>query len=265
MMSQTACFSKPDDAGKLFQRYEVRLTENQREINLARQLWRETMLKKQHTVTGSVELFLKLDEFDHFVKHLIVYDTRTGKVIGYTRVLTSKMAAILGSYSSGTKFDLTRVLSQSEKLIEISHTCVHRDYQRATIIELLWCGIARAMQDFQANFLIGSISLPVVCVDNFSASHFDGLIQNSRIMESCQATPRVPMPRGLRVDFSDHGALVESHFRAGGQMCGEPAWNVSRGTAEILLLLERRNLERCYRRTSVSMGRIKAQDLCRAG
>ena len=59
-----------------------------------------------------------IDLFDDYCEHLLVQDEATGEVIGTYRLLTPTQARRLGSTYTDTEFDLTRLRSIRERMVE---------------------------------------------------------------------------------------------------------------------------------------------------
>jgi len=75
-----------------------------------------------------------VDLFDNFCEHLLVRDQATGQVIGTYRVLTPAQAKRVGSFYSDTEFDLTRLRSLRERMVELGRSCVHPDHRHGGVI-----------------------------------------------------------------------------------------------------------------------------------
>lgn len=70
-----------------------------------------------------------IDLFDDYCEHLLVRDEASGDVIGTYRVLTPTQAKRAGSTYSDTEFDLTRLRSLRERMVELGRSCVHADHR----------------------------------------------------------------------------------------------------------------------------------------
>jgi len=79
-----------------------------------------------------------VDLFDNFCEHLLVRDQATCQVIGTYRVLTPAQAKRVGSFYSDTEFDLTRLRSMRERMVELGRSCVHPDHRHGGVIMALW-------------------------------------------------------------------------------------------------------------------------------
>ncbi len=70
-----------------------------------------------------------IDLFDNYCEHLLVRDAHTREVVGTYRVLTPAQAKRVGSTYSDLEFDLTRLRSMRERMVELGRSCVHKDYR----------------------------------------------------------------------------------------------------------------------------------------
>lgn len=232
-----------------FNRYEVRITENFREILEAQKLRYEVFAREMGARLASAHTGLDRDRYDHFVKHLIVRDTFEQKIIGYTRILTREMANIVGGFYSSTEFDLTRILSLHGNIIEIGRTCIHKDYRRGSTISLLWSGIARAMEKYRAEYLIGCASIPMGAHGELPQAVLDRLGDRCMSSEMYRVYPKTPLPfKRDRVGASnpDVPPLIKGYMRVGAKICGEPCWDPEFNVADVFIFLERSRISKRY-------------------
>ena len=247
--------------GNGFKRYEVRVTENAQEILEAQRLRYEVFALEMGAKLESGHLGVDRDRYDHFVKHLIVRDTRQRKIIGYTRILTRDMANIVGGFYSGNEFDLTRIMSLQGNIIEIGRTCIHRDYRRGGTISLLWSGIARVMEAYRADYLIGCASIPMGENGEIPQAVLGGLDRSHLASEMYRVYPKTPVP--FRRDLGQTSTRVETpplikgYLRAGAKICGEPCWDPDFNVADVFICLDRERIDKRYEKHFVGGGEIE--------
>ena len=244
-------------AGSQFKhkRYEVRLTENAREILEAQRLRYEVFAGELGAKLESGRLGLDRDRYDHFVKHLIVRDTHQRKIIGYTRILTRDMANIVGGFYSSNEFDLTRIMSLQGNIIEIGRTCIHRDHRRGGTISLLWSGIARVMEAYRADYLIGCASIPMGENGETPQTILGSLDRSHLSSEMYRVYPKTPVPfkRDLQPTSSsvEIPPLIKGYLRAGAKICGEPCWDREFNVADVFICLDREQIDKRYQKRFV--------------
>jgi len=253
--------------GNGFKRYEVRVTENAQEILEAQRLRYEVFAMEMGARLESENLGLDRDRYDHFVKHLIVRDTRKRKIIGYTRILTRDMANIVGGFYSSNEFDLTRILSLGGNIIEIGRTCIHRDYRKGGTISLLWSGIARVMEVYRADYLIGCASIPMGENGDIPQTVLGGLDRSHLASEMFRVYPKTPVPFKRDLDSTrvkvEMPPLIKGYLRAGAKICGEPCWDPDFNVADVFICLDRERIAKRYEKHFV--GGTEIEPLRKAG
>ena len=247
--------SKSIYSGKPFKRYEVRVTENAQEILEAQRLRYEVFALEMGAKLESGRLGLDRDRYDHFVKHLIVRDTYKRKIIGYTRILTRDMANIVGGFYSSTEFDLTRIMSLHGNIIEIGRTCIHREHRRGGTIALLWSGIARVMETYRADYLIGCASIPMGENGDIPQIILGGLDRSHLASEMYRVYPKTPLPFKRDLEPANTNAeippLIKGYLRAGAKICGEPCWDPDFNVADVFICLDRERIDKRYQKRFV--------------
>ena len=191
------------------------------------------------------------DIFDPHCDHLLVRDHRSGEVVGTYRILAPSKARAIGGFYSDEEFDLTRLAHLRDEMVELGRSCVHPEYRNGATIALLWSGIAQYMSTRDYRYLIGCASVPLA----------DGGAAAARVWQQVQAAhlgpiewrvfPRCPLPPEIltpRAAGAEAGAalppLIKGYLRAGGQVCGEPAWDPDFNTADLFMLLPMERLNR---------------------
>jgi len=241
--------------GKPFRRYEVRVTENAQEILEAQRLRYEVFALEMGAKLESEHLGLDRDRYDLFVKHLIVRDSYKRKIIGYTRILTRDMANIVGGFYSSTEFDLTRIMSLHGNILEIGRTCIHKEHRKGSIISLLWSGIARVMETYRADYLIGCASIPMGVYGEIPQTVLGGLDQGHLAPEMFRVYPKTPLPfkRDLQPTTTNVEVppLIKGYLRAGAKICGEPCWDPDFNVADVFICLDRERIDKRYQKRFV--------------
>jgi len=191
-----------------------------------------------------------VDRFDPHCDHLLVRDEATGEVVGTYRILAPAKAKAIGGYYAESEFDLTRLAALRDGLVEVGRSCVHPRYRNGAVIALLWSGLVDYMIQGGYAFLMGCAIMPMTDGGHAAVATFDYLkaqhmgpdewrvVPHTRVpLESIAAAPTVQVP-----------PLLRSYLRAGACICGEPAWDASFNTADLLLLLPMSRIEARYRR-----------------
>ncbi|WP_394755994.1 GNAT family N-acetyltransferase [Rhodoferax sp.] len=195
-----------------------------------------------------------VDLFDNYCEHLLVRDEITLEVVGTYRLLTPAQARRVGSTYSDLEFDLTRLRSLRERMVELGRSCVHPDYRHGGVIMALWGALAEFMVRNQLDTMIGCASIPMlhngIVSGDVAASIWHQLKATHLAPIEHQVHPRLPLP----VDQLDHSLLVEppalikGYLRLGAKILGAPAWDPDFNTADLPMLMRINDLPPRYRK-----------------
>ncbi|MBK5968969.1 MULTISPECIES: GNAT family N-acetyltransferase [Thiorhodovibrio] len=194
---------------------------------------------------------LDYDDFDHHCQHLLVRETETGQVVACTRILAQTAARRLGRFYSEGEFDLGPIRRLDGCLAELGRTCVAREYRQGSAIAVLWSGVARYIQMHQANFLFGCASIPLGAGDAQAAAIMNRLRRQAMAPAHLRVSPRQPLRvegRGEPKLDAPLPPLVKAYVRLGARACGEPCRDPDFQVADVLMLLDVRELNPSYSR-----------------
>jgi putative hemolysin len=195
-----------------------------------------------------------IDLFDDYCEHLIVRDQTTNLVIGTYRVLTPAQAKRIGSTYSDLEFDLTRLRTYRERMVELGRSCVHPDHRHGGVIMALWGALAEFMVRNKLDVMIGCASIPMlhqgVVSGEVAASIWHQLKQTHLADIAHQVTPRLPLPVeqwDVNVAF-EPPALIKGYLRLGAKVLGAPAWDPDFNTADLPMLMKIQDMPARYRK-----------------
>ncbi len=195
-----------------------------------------------------------IDLFDNFCEHLLVCDEITGQVIGTYRVLTPVQAQRVGSTYSDTEFDLTRLRSLRERMVELGRSCVHKDYRHGGVIMALWGALGAFMVRNQLDTMIGCASIPMlhngVVSGDLAASIWRKVAATHLAPIEYHVRPRLPLPIE-QLDASldvEPPALIKGYLRLGSKVLGPPAWDPDFNSADLPMLMRLEDLPARYRK-----------------
>ena len=195
-----------------------------------------------------------VDLFDNYCEHLLVRDALTQEVVGTYRLLTPAQARRVGSTYSDLEFDLTRLRSLRERLVELGRSCVHPDYRHGGVIMALWGALAEFMVRNKLDTMIGCASIPMLhnglVSGDVAASIWQQLRGTHLAPIEHHVHPRLPLPVD-RLDSSltvEPPALIKGYLRLGAKVLGAPAWDPDFNTADLPMMMCIAELPARYRR-----------------
>ena len=195
-----------------------------------------------------------VDLFDNYCEHLIVRDQLTQQVIGTYRVLTPVQAKRVGSTYSDTEFDLTRLRSLRERMVELGRSCVHKDFRHGGVIMTLWGALAEFMVRNQLDTMIGCASVPMLhngIVSGDAAASIWRQVQATHLAPiEYHVRPRLPLPIAQLDSTLDvePPALIKGYLRLGAKVLGAPAWDPDFNSADLPMLMRIADLPSRYRK-----------------
>ncbi len=241
-------------------RFIVKLAVTRQEIEAAFRLRFEVF--NMELREGHPESYLSgmdQDAYDDYCDHLIVIDTEYEKVVGNYRMMSGTAAENPLGYYSETEFDLTALRDLPGAKLELGRSCVHKDFRNASVIGLLWRGIASYIDNYNIRHLFGCASL-------HSSNPAEVSVVYSYLNRFHRADSRYhvrPLRRLKDVQmlsfcdreqaFSIMPPLMKGYLRLGAQICGEPAYDPVFGTTDFLILLDTEKLLGRYRRKFFSV------------
>lgn len=190
------------------------------------------------------------DYLDSFCDHLLVRDQTSGQVVASTRILGHEMAAIAGGFYSAGEFDLSQVLRQPGRFMEIGRTCVHADYRNGIAIMHLWQGIAAYLAEHRYDYLMGCASICLKAGDRQAQAilhqlRHQHLSEESMRVTPLQAYPTAPVDVGAKVSMPP---LIKAYLRVGAKVCGEPYWDKDFNVADVFVLMPAAQIAERYAR-----------------
>lgn len=231
----------------------VELARSPEEISEAQALRYRIFAEELGAKLESGDYGIDADHFDDYCRHLLVREGATGRVVGSTRLLTDAQANRAGRFYSAGEFDLDPILELPGRRLEVGRTCIDPKYRQGAAIAVLWSGLASFIQQHQIDYLFGCASIELN----------DGGIQAwaimNRLRQHAMATPdlwadpkRMVPPPAAEVDMGAVSAplppLLKAYVRLGARACGEPCWDPDFNVADVLMLLDVKQLNPSYSR-----------------
>ncbi|NDP63610.1 GNAT family N-acyltransferase [Polaromonas sp.] len=193
-----------------------------------------------------------IDLFDDYCEHLLVRDVASAQVIGTYRVLTPTQARRVGGTYSDLEFDLVRLRSLRERMVELGRSCVHADHRHGGVILALWGALAEFMGRNQLDTMIGCASIPMqhqgVPGGHAAASIWRQVRQAHLAGIEYRVTPRLALPVEQLDDslVVEPPALIKGYLRLGARVLGAPAWDPDFNSADLPMMMRVSDLPARY-------------------
>ena len=201
-----------------------------------------------------------IDLFDNYCEHLLVRDASTREAVDKNGAMTPVQAQRAGSTYSDLEFDLTRLRSLRERMVELGRSCVHPDYRTGGVIMALWGALAEFMVRNKLDTMIGCASIPMLhnglASGDVAASIWQQLKTTHLAPIEHRVRPRLPLPveqfdATLAVEPP---ALIKGYLRLGAKILGAPAWDPDFNTADLPMLMRINDLPPRYRKHFLGNG-----------
>ena len=253
-------FSRPTSSSSAFSAPQFNLPTNQKQTGLSVSLARNPAevaeaqslrykvfaeeMGAQISSTGGLDV----DGFDAYCEHLLVRDSATNQVVGTYRILNPNRASEAGGYYSAGEFDLSRLAHLFNNMVEVGRACAHQNYRNGGTITMLWAGLANYMQLHHYEYMIGCASVPMSDGGHMAASLYHKLKDDYLSPAEYRVFPHNPLPiHALKKDLQVAcPPLIKGYMRLGAYICGEPAWDASFNTADMLVMLPLSKIQSRY-------------------
>ncbi len=224
--------------------YSVRLAESLDDIRAAQRLRFEVFnIELNEGLVTSYFNGRDEDRFDAVCDHLLVENGCSGEVVGTYRMQTGSTAAEKFGYYSETEFDFAPFERLRGEMIELGRACIRRDHRHASVLTLLWRGIAAYARSRGGHCLVGCSSLTSQdCALGAATLRYfrtHGFLAEDRFRTrpkpgfECASDETVancpPPPK-----------LLRAYLALGAKICGPPALDREFGTIDFLTLLDLR-------------------------
>jgi putative hemolysin len=237
--------------------FEVKIAGSLREIESALRLRFDVFnIELNEGLQSSYESGFDSDVYDTFCDHLIVKERATDRVVGTYRLLPQNKAAQQIGFYSENEFDLSGLKSLPGHLLEVGRSCVAQQFRSLAVINLLWTGIARYLDQRGITHLFGCASFHTSDVRYLAAAsaycsryHAAPPEYRATPVEKCrmQLPYEILTETEIEASYRQFPPLVKGYLRLGAQICSEPAYDTEFGTADVLILLNTEMITSKYR------------------
>ncbi len=251
-------YTIPASALRIMSDFQIKITREKGDVVAAQRLRFEVFPPEMRKgMRSSCQQGLDADDYDPLCEHLIVRESKDGRVIGTYRLLLGSEARKHAGFFSEREFNLENIKKLRDELLEMGRSCVHRDYRDGMVIDAMWQTIADYVRSHQIRYLFGCARLHTT--DHREVSEFFALLRKRHYApEELRVHPlpeksfagldekiEIQDPRTL---FRALPSLIKGYLRVGAVVCGPPALDLDIGTAYFFLLLDVNKMSRGYRR-----------------
>lgn len=141
-------------------RLEVRLAQSDEDIKAAQLLRYEVFYEECGAKPDKKMALSKRDisSIDDFCDVLLVIDHAHNKVVGTYRFMLREAAREYGEHYTALEFDISKLIAYPGQIMELSRSCVHKNYRTKPTMQLLWRGIGAYTQLNQVTLFFGCAS-----------------------------------------------------------------------------------------------------------
>ncbi len=251
--------------------FEVRLAENQLEIEAAQRLRYDVFYTEMGArPTPSVRLSGRdEDEYDYCCDHLLVIDRARSNgppfVVGTYRMMRKHAALSNGGFYSSQEFDLSALIQSPVEMVEVGRSCVHQDYRRGAAMALLWRGIADYIREREIGLLFGCASFTGTTDSAVLTEELAYLYHHHLAPEAMR--PRALDDRYVKMDalntdqfdgeaiLARMPALVKGYLRLGGAVGDGAVIDYEFNTVDVCIIVETSRLAAKYQHHYKPSGR----------
>ncbi|MDX6770753.1 MAG: GNAT family N-acyltransferase [Elusimicrobiota bacterium] len=204
---------------------------------------------------------LDADRYDEHAAHVIVREGRGGRAVACLRVITQEGAMAAGGFYSQSEFEMSRLLAQPGRVLEVGRTCVSADRRDGATLSALWSGLAQHARATGAQRLLGCASV-AFDPETQALAPLTAHLSHRLVAEELRVRPLRPAPRDPDMPSgpAKMPALLAAYLRLGAQICGEPCWDPAFGTADYLIVVPVESLAKRYARRF--LGREAGEAAC---
>ncbi len=199
---------------------------------------------------------LDVESLDPVADHLVIIDKESDKIVGTYRLICSEFSNVFYSQS---EFNIQGFFELPGVKLELSRACIHKDFRKGVVMNLLWRGLVKYMNEVKAKYLFGCSSVKTMdpkevglVVEKFRA---EGQLLNPPM--SAEPLPMYEMAR-LTAMLEDTAiskpieemipALLQSYLKAGAKVSSSPALDKDFNCVDFFTVLDMESLTQLYER-----------------
>jgi putative hemolysin len=246
-----------------YKNFEVRLAETPHEID-ASQALRYQVFYDELGAAPTPEMRRvgrDFDDFDGICDHLLVIDRAKSNgvpcIVGTYRLMRKSVAEKTGGFYSAQEYDLSALMAYPGEILELGRSCVHADYRKGAVMQLLWRGVAEYSREHDIGIMFGCASFHGTEPDALGKplsylyhKHLAPDALRTRALDGLY----VDMSRLPAEDFDESEALAElppllkGYMRIGGFVGDGAVIDHQFNTTDVCIIVETKQLTEKYQR-----------------
>lgn len=160
-------------------KYKARFAESQADIEVAQRL-------RFQGFRGNSE-GLDKDQFDPICTHVLVEETKTGKLACCFRLLPLKGGAEIDRSYSAQYYDLSALETYEGNMVEMGRFCIDPEYRDPDVLRIAWGAMTAYVEDNDVELLFGCSS--------FSGTESDVYMDAFALLKERHLAPKRWLPR----------------------------------------------------------------------
>ncbi len=182
-------------AGKYAGKYGVRMGATDADVICCQQLRYLAFIEQRGLDRGGEMSRLDRDEFDPICRHLMIEETRSGKLVCCFRMLPLNDGSEISRSYSAKYYELSNLASYPGRMVEMGRFCIHPAYRDPSILRVAWGAVSRFVDQEGVDLLFGCSSFHGVDADAYMDAF--ALLKEKHLAPK-RWLPRVKAPKVFR-------------------------------------------------------------------
>ena len=244
--------------------FQVRFAQNRFDLESSQKLRHKIFIKEmggRFNDSRNGHAGLEVDKYDAYCKHLLLFDIGSsrviqGELVASMRLMEQEDANNGVGFSSSAEYDLSPLLMSGNRCLEISRTCVHKNFRNSLALHYLWMELGRFASINKVKFLFGVASFPGNNVNTIkSALSFlfanylaPADIRPSVLPSSSVDVSNIPLAEISKVAaLREMPPLLKAYIRLGAKIGSGAFIDKLLNTIDVLIILDVEKMEGKYR------------------
>ena len=144
--------------GKFAGKYKARQAATEADVIACQQLRHLAFIENRGLGGGTAAAPLDRDEFDPACRHLMIEESRSGKLVCCFRLLTLRDGSEISRSYSAKYYELSKLASYPGRMVEMGRFCIHPAFRDPDILRVAWGAMSRFVEREGVELLFGCSS-----------------------------------------------------------------------------------------------------------